>query len=209
MKIFHFLLFFIMTSSVWAIDYKEEAANFYHLKDSSEFILLKVKSYQQTADYTCGPAAAMSLLHYYNKLDEQQMNAITELKIAKEMGTSVAKGTSPKQMAIWLIKHGFKVQLGAHGTFNLLQKSLKQGTPVLVEWVDWGGHWAIVTGYHQAKKTTLFLADPSASEDDVPDFNGVIIFNADRFQSMWFDAQYFKPGHIVPGIYIIATPKEK
>jgi hypothetical protein len=25
---------------------------------------------------------------------------------------------------------------------------------------------------------------------------------------MWFDAQYFSPGNLITGIYIVATPKE-
>ena len=43
--------------------------------------LLKVESYQQTTEYTCGPAAVVSLLGFYGRSGN-------ELNIAQEMGTS-------------------------------------------------------------------------------------------------------------------------
>ena len=37
------------------------AANYYEMKPSPYYVSLGVKGYQQTTDYTCGPAAVMSL----------------------------------------------------------------------------------------------------------------------------------------------------
>lgn len=187
------------------------AANFYELKPSENFISLGVKSYQQSHEYTCGPAAAMTLLKFYNYAEP--LTKIREMQIAKEMGSSKKVGTSPKQLATWLQKKGFNVKSGTNGSLEMLRENLNNGIPTLVEWIDWGGHWAIVTGYYQAgstpdpEKDTIFLADPAAQVGKVHNPDGIISYNAARFHSMWFDAQYFKRGHIVKGVYITAVPK--
>lgn len=191
------------------------ARNFYALKPSPRFIHLNIKGYQQTEDYTCGPAAVMTILRYYNKVTDAQMTKATELRIAQEMGSSSKVGTSPGQIAHWLKQHGFKVTLGTGGTIGMLKDNLHKGIPTLVEWIDWGGHWVVVNGYYTGGhsihegKDTLFFADPSASYVNTYSPDGISSFEADRFNSMWFDAQYFRPGHIVKGIYIIATPISK
>lgn len=196
--------------------YRNKIAHFYGLKSAKNLTLLKVKGFQQTEDYTCGPAAAMSLMSYYGMLKDSEINKATELKIAKEMGTTTKTGTSPQQMVTWLAHHGFEVTSGENGTIAMLQENLKKGVPTIVEWIDWGGHWVVVTGYDargktpQEDKDTIFFADPSAryQNANIKFINGITIFNPDRFDSMWFDAQYFNPGHVVRGIYIVAVPRE-
>ena len=193
--------------------YRQTIAKFYGLPSTKNLTLLHLKSYQQTEPYTCAQAAVMSLMHYYSMLSDTQMNKETELKIAKEMNASKEIGTSPQQIASWLKNHGFNVQVGENGTLTLLQENLKKGIPTLVEWIDWGGHWEVTTGYDAAGKTpdddkdTIFFADPSAHYDNVKYMDGITTFNPDRFASMWFDAQFFNPGHLVKGVYIIAVPK--
>lgn len=192
--------------------YAKTLASFYALPSSKNLTLLNVKGYQQTTDYTCGPAAAMSLMRYYHMLRPNEMNHTTEMRIAKEMGTSNKVGTNPQQMVSWLQKHGFEVRFGENGTLNLLRDNLKKGIPTIVEWIDWGGHWVVVTGYdvenkiYHGNKDSLFLADPAVQYDNVKTINGINVFNPDRFASMWFDAQLFNPGHLVKGIYIVAVP---
>lgn len=184
----------------------------YRLKSSKDITYIPIKGYQQTEEYSCGPAMVMSLLRYYNRLSDAEMTKATELRIAKEMGTSKAIGTSPQKIIRWLKSHGFQVKTGTGGNLALLQHNLRQGIPTLVEWIDWGGHWVIVTGYHQdgtisdGSKDTIFFADSAAHYTNVTNPDGITAFNADRFSNMWFDAQYFDPGHIIKGIYIIATP---
>jgi hypothetical protein len=80
-------------------------SNFYVLNLKKEaprpgFTLLNAESYQQTTEYTCGPAATLSLLRYFGKDG-------VEMTIASEMATSSTKGTTPEQMTSWLSTHGF------------------------------------------------------------------------------------------------------
>ena len=194
------------------------AANYYEMTHNPYFISLGVKGYQQTTDYTCGPAAVMSLLRWYNVLSDQSLNHDTEMLIAKEMGTgdinSKHPGTTPQQMENWLKKNGFEVMLGYNGTLGMIRENLKQGIPTLVEWIDWGGHWVVVTGYYAAYESpekgvdTIFFADPAVHWTTVNNPDGISSFNAWRFRDMWFDAQYINPGHLVKNVYIVAVPKK-
>jgi predicted double-glycine peptidase len=196
-------------------DRGNQIAHFYELKSADHLTMLNMKGYQQTTDYTCGPATIMSILHYYGILKDNQMNHETELKIAKEMGTTAKTGTRPEQIVTWLKQHGFDVKTGKNGTIEMLQDNAKKGIPTLVEWIDWGGHWAAVSGYNSVGKTfaedkdTIFFADPAAHFDNTKVMNGMTAMNPDRFFNMWFDAQLFNPGHIIKGIYITAVPKKQ
>jgi hypothetical protein len=163
---------------------------------------LPLAAFQQTTDYTCGPACLVTLLRYYGRAGD-------ELRIATEAHCSKDTGTSPRDMAAWLESHGFNVTWGENGSLDMLRANLARGVPTLVEWIDWGGHWVIVTGYDTRGTATLdddllIFADPSDCTDGVVD--GLTTFNAQRFDSMWFDAFLFgKPMH---KIFITAEPKE-
>lgn len=80
-------------------------------------ILLPVDSYQQTTEYTCGPAAVLSVLRFYGKEGD-------EMTIAKEMGTSTTTGTTPEQMTTWLNSHGFQASWHEQGTLEMLRENL-------------------------------------------------------------------------------------
>ncbi|MBF0314920.1 MAG: C39 family peptidase [Oligoflexia bacterium] len=174
-------------------------------------LLLHSYSYQQTTDYTCGPASLVTLLHYYGFYGD-------ELMIATEMGTRDRShknpGTSPQQMVDWLETHGFSVVWGEEATgdregLRIIRESLINRNPILVEWIDWGGHWALVVGYLSGGKSdgsedTIILADPAAHYNG--NKSGLTYANAERFYSMWFDAFCFEK--IMRRTYIIATPRQ-
>jgi hypothetical protein len=161
-----------------------------------------LKAYQQTTDYTCGPAALLSLAKFYGLPDIEE-NARTEMKIAQECGTrdlnSSKPGTKPQEMVAWLEKNGFSVQLefedkGDSSALERLRNNIHNGTPTLVEWIDLSGHWAIAVGYDYRNASNpwddvLILADPYDRYDDYCD--GYSFLNANRFYWMWFDALYF------------------
>ncbi len=192
------------------------AANYYEMTPNPWYVSLGVKGYQQTNDATCGPAAVMSLMHWYNMLSNKDLTAETEMRIAREMGTGDMKsprpGTTTDQMVAWLEKNGFVVISGEDGSLELVREYLNKGIPVLVEWIDWGGHWVVATGYHAAYESptkgpdTIFFADPSSHWGNPNNPDGISSFNAWRFRDMWFDVQYLKPGQITRNVYIIAIP---
>ena len=184
------------------------ASDYYVLNVGSKPIragltLLNAESYQQTTEYTCGPAAVMTLLRYFGKTGD-------EMTIAGEMGTSSTCGTNPDQMTAWLASHGFTAAWHEHGTLDTLLSRLKRKVPTLVEWSDWGGHWVLVTGYDTRNTTDLMddviiFSDPYDRHDDHND--GKTWFNAQRFYYMWYDALLF--GRVMKQVYIDAVPVKK
>ncbi len=177
-----------------------------------------LKGYQQTTDYTCGPAALLSLAVFYG-LPGIEENASTEMLIARDAGTrdlnSSQPGTKPEEMAAWLEKNGFDVKLefedkGDGSALQELRDNIRLGLPTLVEWIDLNGHWDIAVGYDYRNVSdpwddVLILADPYDKYDDYMD--GYSFVNANRFYWMWFDALYF--GSITWRTMITATPKDK
>ena len=162
--------------------------------------LLRLDSYQQTTEYTCGPAAVVSLLKYHGVSGD-------EMTIAAEMGTSSTVGTNPEQMANWLDSNGFEASWHENGELDTLVNRLTRNIPTLVEWSDWGGHWVLVIGYDTRQTEDIWddviiFADPYDSHDDNPD--GYSWFNAGRFYYMWYDALLF--GNVMKRVYITANP---
>jgi len=162
--------------------------------------LLDVESFQQTTEYTCGPAAVVSLLGFYGRIAE-------EMSIAQEMGTSSTVGTNPEQLTVWLSSNGFDASWHEYGELDTLTNRLKRNIPTLVEWSDWGGHWVLVIGYDTRQTEdimddVIIFADPYDRHDDKQD--GYTWFNAARFYYMWYDALLF--GNVMRRVYITAIP---
>jgi hypothetical protein len=185
-----------------------EYSNFYVLNvkkgfPRTGFTLLNVDSYQQTTEYSCGPASILTLLRYHGKSGD-------EMTIAKEMGTSTTYGTTPEQMSSWLNEHGFQASWQENGNLDTLTGNLKKQIPTLVEWSDWGGHWVLVVGYDTRNTAStsddvIIFADPYDRHDD--NIDGLTWFNAERFYYMWYDALLF--GKVMKRIYISVAPDSR
>lgn len=216
-----------LLSTLFSITYAKEkvttppsslgAANYYELKPSEYFVSLGVKGYQQTTTYTCGPAAAMSLLRWYNVLSDADLNSTTEMRIAQEMNTGSPDSSHPGTMAPKIVefleKNGFDATWGLNGSLEMIRDNLKKGIPTIVEWSDWGGHWVVVTGYYAGSQApekghdTIFFADSGTHWINVNNPSGITSFNADRFYYMWYDALY--SDKISKGVYVTAVPHKK
>ncbi len=218
------ILLFISLFSCASSSEEKDAIAWFPKIDASNFstsqnvdFIPNLTAYQQTTDYTCGPAALLSLAKFYGLPDIEE-DERTEMRIAHELGTrdlnSSQPGTKPQEMANWLEKNGFDVQLefeeeGDGTALQRLRDNIRQGIPTLVEWIDLSGHWAIAVGYDYRNESdqwddVLILADPYDKYDDYGD--GYSYVNADRFYWMWFDALYFDD--ITWRTMITATPKE-
>lgn len=155
---------------------------------SSLTILPRFATYQQTTEYTCGPAALVMAAYYRGLL-------LTELEVAKATVTNKKTGTSTEQMVNYLKDTGWNVRSSLNepdiATLQFLKNQLKIGNPVVVEWVDWAGHWQVAIGYDDMDTPTdmsddvLLMADPYDTSDHLQ--GGYAIVQANRFQCMWFD----------------------
>lgn len=156
-------------------------------------IISHFPTYQQAREHTCGPAAGLMVLWYYGNHDYDEMS------LARGMKTQPYPiGTNPRDMAKFFADIGWQVDGSMnHAPFNtypefqdFVLKNLHQKTPIMVENVEWGGHWRIIIGYDDMGTASplddvLIMADPYDTCDHKQD--GYIVQNGEKFFSMWFD----------------------
>ncbi|OHT02146.1 uncharacterized protein TRFO_30847 [Tritrichomonas foetus] len=170
-------------------------------------IISHFKTYQQTCEYSCGPACALMVMNYFG---ENLKEEITEQLLAKELDTIPDFGTTTKNLEKCFRKRNYHIESSVgipDGKFDpkkgflqfkeyLLDK-LKKGIPMIVESVEWGGHWFVIIGYdtmgtENTDDDVLIIADPYDTTDHYQD--GYIILSAERFFSSWFDGRLFAKG---------------
>lgn len=174
------------------------APDIYNMKSSENLVILpKFKTRQQITGYTCAPAAAaMVVEHFLGKLPH------SEMEMAKMMGTNNINGTNVKGITKYFKELGWDVKSSATEdapnkfTFftKWVQSNLRDNTPIIVENVEWGGHYRVIIGYdtmgtEYSGDDVLIMADPFDLADHVQD--GYNIENAQKFYYMWFDAHLF------------------
>lgn len=162
----------------------------------SHYNQLPSSSYQQSTAYTCAPAAAMELLHYYGKLSTGEMNKDTELRVANEMGTT-SDGTNPDQLIGWLQKQGFRVELGHRISYDVLMQNINRGIPTLVAIEH---HWTLATGYYDDGNNHNYII---FTDSVVNRF----VMSREQIDSLWL-GDLCRPGTCESdlGDYIIAIP---
>lgn len=168
--------------------------DFFNLRSNNHLtILTNYPTYQQAEENTCGPAAALTVLTYLGA------SPTTEAQLAKAMSTKPYPfGTTPKAMVKYFTRTGWKVEssltdgpLPTYESFRgFVLEKLKAGLPILVENVEFGGHWRVIIGYdtmdtEALADDVLIMADPYDVSDHCQD--GYAVTNAERFYYMWFD----------------------
>lgn len=189
----------------------------YHVPNPPKHLVLyDVYSYQQTTNYTCGPAIVMTLMHRYGKLKDSEMNRATEMRIANEMGTTMVDGTSQIKIAEWLKQHGFSVSYGQNVSIDMLIDNINRGVMTIIVWNDINAHAMMVIGYHAEKAfpsgddDVIFTADPASSGYIVENGHtlyGIDTLTANQLELNQFNTRYFfNPSHSASGLYITAVP---
>ena len=182
-----------------------KAVDFFNMKSTDTLTILpKYKTYQQTTEITCGPAAALTVLYYSGNTKWD------ELKIAEIMKTKPGTGTDTSGMVAFFKSIGWNVKSslttakkdgttfsGINDFKEFVTSNLKNNTPIMVENIDWGGHWRVIIGYDtMGTETTaddvLILADPYDTGDHLQD--GYVINPVEKFYYMWFDALMLPKG---------------
>ncbi|MEG1602093.1 MAG: C39 family peptidase [Cloacibacillus sp.] len=183
------------------------APDFYEMKSADGLTFVSnFPTYQQTTETTCGPAAALTVLDYFGnkKYDEQMlailMGTLNKPKPNGEMGTSTSGMVKFFKEIGWKVRSSLDRPKGKAGDFDdpkafmeFVVKNLKEGTPVFVENMYWGGHWRVIIGYDTMKTANveddvLIFMDPY----DVLDHNqdGYTVENASGFFYTWKDIEY-------------------
>ncbi len=189
-------------------------ADFYNLTQPTQnIVLLKhYPTYQQTRENTCGPAAGLTVLYYYGNCD------FDEMTLAEKMQTKPYPiGTSVEGVANFFKSIGWQVESSmTNSPFEEYQdfadwvlENLGAGKPIIVENVDWGGHWRVIIGYDDLNTETtlddvLILADSYDTCDHNQD--GYVVENGEKFFAMWFDHSML-PENQRNQPWVIACPK--
>ena len=177
--------------------------DFFHMKsDATLHILNQFKTYQQTTEYTCGAASALMVLNWFGQ------TRYHEKAVAGLLETHCTRGSSVENIADLFDLIGWNVEYHASvdPKFQTVEEAeqaiiryIDRGIPIMVDWVDWAGHWQVLIGIDTCGTDTpyddvLIFADPY----DVTDHNqdGYYTFPLGRFFGMWREgpcAEKIKP----------------
>ena len=170
----------------------------YNLQSNDHLTILShFKTRQQSTGYTCAPvAAAMVVEHFLGRLPH------SEEEIATIMQSNRVNGTTIKGVANYFNQLGWQVHSSNDSTTpadfpgfqQFVQEQLRENSPIIIENVEWGGHYRVIIGYDTMGTSyvgddVLILADSFDLADHVQD--GYNIENAQKLYYMWFDAQLF------------------
>jgi hypothetical protein len=190
------------------------ANDFYNMKSKGGLhIIPEFETYQQTAEHTCGPASALMVLNHYGNTE------YNELEISELAGTSTSTGTSVEGLAGFFEGIGWNVESnastepkfeGIEEAEKFLISNIDAGTPVMIDWEDWSGHWQVVIGIDTCSKISpyddvLIVADPYDVTDHYQDGYYTIPFG--RFYgNMWREGPCAQKTVPYEQPYVIATP---
>ena len=199
--------------------------DYYNMEsDGTLHILTNFASYQQSTEYSCGPACGVMVLNWFGG----DINKYDELTICKFSGTTEDAGTDAEGMNGF-----FKDELGWYTEFNFattekfswddsedpLQdfedycvKMIDNGVPIMVDWSDWGGHWQCIIGIDTCQEDNsaddvLILADPYDTSDQYQD--GYYTYGAERFFYQWHEGEASTLDGPAQQPYLVAMPIEK
>ena len=168
------------------------ANDYFHMRsDGSLHILSQFQTYQQTTEYTCGAASALMVLNWFG---QKQYH---EKAVAGLLETHCTKGSSVENIADLFDLLGWNVD--AHASTDLKFQTIEdaeraiidyidRGIPVMIDWVDWAGHWQVLIGIDTCGTDTpyddvLIFADPYDVTDHKQD--GYYTYPLGRFFGMW------------------------
>ena len=188
--------------------------DFYNMKsDTTLHILEHFKTYQQTKEYTCGAASALMVLNWYGK------NQYDELAVSQLVDSHTSKGSTVENIADFFDLIGWDVEFHADtkAKFKTIEEAesffinaIDSGTPVMVDWVDWSGHWQVLIGIDTCSSETpyddvLIFADSYDITDHKQD--GYYTFPLGRFLGMWREGACAEKSEPYIQPYVIAKPK--
>lgn len=188
--------------------------DFYNMKsDGSLHILEHFETYQQTKEYTCGAASALMVLNWYGK------KKYDEIAVSQLVESHTSRGSTVENIADFFDLIGWEVDFHAdtkrkfdtiEEVENFFINSIDNGVPVMIDWVDWAGHWQVLIGIDTCSSETpyddvLIFADPYDVTDHKQD--GYYTFPLGRFLGMWREGACAEKAEPYVQPYVIAKPK--
>lgn len=187
-----------------------KAVNYYDGTDISDTLVLldHFQTYQQTSERSCGAACVLMAVNYLTgeAPGEDTLDKEMDIRYLDNVREDGSYGATTASVAEALRSRGFAVQTSAdtqdadgysfHSEQELaefLSEQLQAKKPVLMENVEWGGHWMVLIGYDSMGTPDIMLddvlvfADPYDTSDQCQD--GYYTMSFERYVSQWFDHQ--------------------
>ena len=189
------------------------ANDFYNMKSDGTLHLLEhFETYQQTREYTCGAACALMVLNWYGK------KKYHEIAVSQLVESHATRGSSVENIADFFDLIGWNVDFHADTDrkFETIEEverffvdTIDSGTPIMIDWVDWAGHWQVLIGIdtcgsESAYDDVLIFADPYDVTDHKQD--GYYTFPLGRFLGMWREGACAEKKEPYVQPYVIAKP---
>ena len=192
------------------------ANDFFRMEpDRTLHILSRFQTYQQTTEYTCGAASALMVLNWFG---QKQYH---EKAVAGLLETHCTRGSSVENIADLFDLIGWNVDFhaGTDRRFQTVEEAeraiidlIERGIPMMVDWVDWAGHWQVLIGIDTCGTDTpyddvLIFADPYDVTDHKQD--GYYTYPLGRFFGMWREGPCAGKREPYQQPFVAAWPKEK
>lgn len=193
--------------------------DFYNLKSTdSLYILPHFKTIQQSSIYTCGPAAALMVMNYFGKAGDWNEFSLAALRPQGDVNSPTSLRDEIeifKKVGGWNLTTtlDWSAEVEDKMTLAAIRDFIKNDTPVLILWNDWGGHWQVIIGYDTMGTDfdgddVLIVADSYDTTDHNQDGYGV--YPAKRFISNFTTGRLFGPNAKDNDFQFIAVrPAEK
>ena len=191
------------------VDFKQSPyypiLNFYDGNVSSTLkILPKFKTYQQSVSYSCGVASAFMALRYLGIDSVTEDLLFTEAKTNPDSGTGTLeladaiKNLYSDKVKVEYKKDNSDISIEDYGKLIKECVDVKNKCVLVLENVEWGGHWLTLIGYDDMGTAdtgddVLVFADPYDSSDHNQD--GYYVVSFERYYDAWFDAHYLDKEH--------------
>jgi hypothetical protein len=192
--------------------------DYYNMESTDTLTILhNFKTQQQTSEWSCGLSSILMVLNWYDALGDYNEESLAAFR---DNGLEYA-GTSLRQMLqVFDGVGGFDVYstydcldtVYEVFTFDYIQETLASGTPIIVGWNDWGGHWQVIIGYDtMGTETTqddvLIMADSYDTTDHNQD--GYSVYGAERFLYNFTFYNFFdEETDLNDMCFLVATPQQ-
>ena len=189
--------------------------DFYNMESTDSLtILSQFKTVQQTSEWSCGVTCVLMVLEHYDALGDYDELSLAKLRPQADEPGATSLGEA---IAIFDAVGGFDLtttldygdELYDEFTLSTIREFLDEGTPVMVCWNDWGGHWQVIIGYDTMGTETeqddvLIVADPYDTTDHNQDGYGV--YPAERFYYNFTMYDFFDEEEGNDMLFIAAKP---
>lgn len=210
------------------LEYYWPQHDYYNAESSDTLTMLtNYKSYLQTTGANCGPASALTVLEWFGQRGDLNDNDLVALREKPRWS-----GASTLQHMINIFENLEELGMTSDWEFESsydyvdslhdedeendyyplydpqwIQSRLAAGSPIMVGWNSFGGHWQVIIGYDDmgtdgTADDVLILMDPYDSTDHRNDG-----YNIQSFERLAYGVQGFDQGINYEGtLFLVATP---